>query len=42
VTFYQDHMAKTSKSGSRLNSAWFGSGAGRKNKAFAEAMKIAA
>lgn len=42
VTFYQDHMAKTSKSGSRLNSAWFGSGANRKKVAFSEALKIAA
>jgi len=42
VTFYQDHMAKTSKSGSRLNSAWFGSGANRKAKAMEEAVKIAA
>lgn len=42
VTFYQDHMAKSSKTGSRLNSAWFGSGATRKNKALVEALKIAA
>ena len=42
VTFYQDHMAKTSKSGSRLNSAWFGSGKNRKAKALDEALKLAA
>jgi len=42
VTFYQDHMAKSSKTGSRLNSGWFGQGANRKNKAFEEALKIAA
>lgn len=42
VTFYQDHMAKTNKSGSRLNSAWFGAGANRKKKALEEALKIAA
>lgn len=42
VTFYQDHMARGSKSGSRLNSAWFGSGANRKNKAFDEALKLVA
>lgn len=42
VTFYQDHMAKSNLSGSRLNSAWFGTGNNRKNKAFEEAMKIAA
>lgn len=42
VTFYQDHMARGSKSGSRLNSSWFGSGANRKAKAFEEALKLAA
>lgn len=42
VTFYQDHMAKSSKTGSRLNSAWFGSGASRKSKALEEALKLAA
>ena len=42
VTYYQDHMAKSSKSGSRLNSAWFGSGKNRKGKAFEEALKLAA
>lgn len=42
VTFYQDHMAKSNKSGSRLNSSWFGTGASRKTKAFEEALKIAA
>ena len=42
VTFYQDHMAKSSKTGSRLNSAWFGSGKNRKAKAFEEALALAA
>ena len=42
VTFYQDHMAKSNKSGSRLNSSWFGQGSNRKAKAFEEALKIAA
>ncbi len=42
VTFYQDHMAKTNKSGSRLNSTWFGQGASRKAKAFSEALALVA
>lgn len=42
VTFYQDHMARGNASGSRLNSAWFGAGAARKNRAYEEALKLAA
>lgn len=42
VTFFQDHMAKTNKQGSRLNSSWFGAGANRKQKAWEEAVALAA
>ena len=42
VTFYQDHMVKGNDQGSRLNNAWFGQGNERKNKAWEEALKIAA
>ncbi len=41
VTFYQDHMAKSNKSGSRLNSAWFGTGAARKERALEVGLEIA-
>lgn len=43
VTEYYDHQARTRGDVSnRLNSAWFGKGSNNKNKAFSEALKLAA
>jgi len=41
VTEYQDHVGKARDNGTRINSAWYGQGAVRKQRAFAAAKELA-
>lgn len=42
VTYFQDHAVRAYNNGTRMNSAWFGAGRGRKQKALQTALQLAA